>query len=340
MRITFIVSLFAAGVAFTAFGQSTPAAKSAPAAKAAAAKAIPRTRDGHPDLQGNWLSNSATPFERPKELANHPTLTDEEVVEMNKRAKRIFAAGNFSDAAAGDQYFMAAWNNVERFRSGGATDSSERVTDLEIDNRTSVITDPPDGKLPAYTKAGLDRRAAYGRSRSGSGNPAGPEFVAPGDRCITYSVPRVNGVYATGLHGYYQIVQTPDAVVLFSENIHEVRTVYMDGRPHLPASVGSWSGDSIGHWEGDTLVVDTTNFKAQLHPLGISDKFHLIEKFTRISADEVRYEMTFDDPDTWVRPWTAMIRLRHTDDSIYECACHEGNEAIMKTILTWWRESK
>jgi hypothetical protein len=319
----FAIFLFAIATALTAQGQQTPAPK-----------AIPRTPDGHPDLQGNWLNNSATPFERPAELASHPVLTDAEVVELNTRAKKIFAADSGSDAAAADAFFLAAWRNVKQYKSGGATDSAERVTDLVIDNRTAAIIDPPEGKMPAYTEAGQRRRAAYGRSRSGNGNTTSPEQVAPGDRCITYSVPRVNGVYAAGLHGYYQIVQTKDNVVLFSENIHEVRIVRMDGSPHNPEWVRDWSGDSIGHWEGDTLVVDTTNFKAQLHPLAISEKFHLIERFRRVAADEVDYEMTFDDPDTWVKPWTAMLRLRHTDEQLYECACHEGNAEIMKTILT------
>ena len=329
LRVAFTVALSAAAVSFTAYGQS------ALARKAATTKAIPRTRDGRPDLQGNWLNNSATPFERPKELEGHAVLSDEEVVELNRRAQRIFGPDSGSDAASGDGFFMAAWRNVKVYKSGGATDSAERVTDLVIDNRTSVITDPEDGKLPAYTEGGQRRRAAYGRSRSGGGShPRGPEEVAPGDRCITYSVPRVIGVYSSGLHGYYQIVQTRDRVVLFSENIHEYRIIDLNGRQHPAATVASWSGDSIGHWEGDTLVVDTTNFKAQIHPLGVSDKFHLIERFTLVAPDEIRYEMTFDDPETWVKPWTAMIRLKHTDDRLYESACHEGNEAIMKTILS------
>jgi hypothetical protein len=328
LRFTFSTSLLVVAISFTAYGQS------APARKPATARVIPRTHDGHPDLQGNWLNNSATPFERPKELEGRQFLTDEEVVELNRRAQKIFAPDSGSDAAAPDGYFMAAFRNVKVYKSGGATDSAERVTDLVIDNRTSLIIAPPDGKMPAYTEAGQRRRAAYGRSRSGNGNPAGPDEVAPGDRCITYSVPRVNGVYSAGLHGYYQIVQTRDQVVLFSENIHEFRIISLDNRSHLPASVRGWSGDSIGHWEGDTLVVDTTNFKAQLHPLAISEKFQLTERFTRIAPDEIRYEMTFDDPDTWVRPWTAMIRLKHTDDRLFESACHEGNEAIMKTILS------
>ena len=146
-------------------------------------------------------------------------------------------------------------------------------------------------------------------------------------------MPRVNGVYSAGLHGYYQIVQTPDQVVLFSENVHEARIISLDGSPHLPANVRDWSGDSRGRWDGNTLVVDTTNFRAQLHPLGVSEKFHLTERFTRIALDEIRYEMTFDDPDTWTKPWTAMIRLKHTDDRLFETACHEGNVRIMQTIL-------
>ena len=329
MRFSFTASIMAAvAISLTAYGQA-PSVR-----KAVAAKAIPRTPDGHPDLAGNWLNNAATPFERPKELEGHPILTDEEVAELNRRAQKIFAPDSDSDAAGADAYFMAAFRNLKVYKSGGATDSAERVTDLVIDNRTSTIIDPPEGKMPAYTEAGQRRRAAYGRSRSGSGNPAGPEQVAPGDRCITYSVPRVNGVYSAGLHGYYQIVQTRNQVVLFSENIHEYRIISLDGRPHAPASIRTWSGDSIGHWEGDTLVVDTTNFKAQLHPLGISENFHLIERFTRVATNEIHYEMTFDDPDTWVRPWTDMLRLKHTDDRLFESACHEGNEAIMKTILS------
>src|SRR5271169_3553354 len=212
LRLTLTTSF----LAFTAYGQP------APVPKPDAARGIPRTSDGHPDLEGIWLNNSATPLERPKELEGRQSLTDEEVVELNQRAKKIFASGD-SDAAAADAFFLAALRNVQQYKNQGATDSSERVDELIIDNRTSLIIDPPDGKMPAYTEAGQRRRAAYGRSRSGTGNPSGPKEVAPCDRCITFSVPRVNGVYSAGLHGFYQIVQTPDHVVLFSENIHEVR---------------------------------------------------------------------------------------------------------------------
>ncbi|MGD0435032.1 MAG: hypothetical protein ABSB86_01100 [Bryobacteraceae bacterium] len=327
-RPAFTSSLLGAALAFAVYGQTASVRKSD------AARAIPRTPDGHPDLQGNWLNRSATPFERPKELAGRVSLTDEEVAELNRRAKKIFSGGGGSDAAGPEEYFMAAFRNVEQFKSGGATDSSERVAELVIDNRTSLIIDPPDGRMPAYTEAGRQRRAAWGVARSGRGNPSGPKEVAPGDRCITFGVPRVNGVYSAGLHGYYQIVQTRDHVVLFSENIHEPRIIPTDGRPHLPDQVRSWSGDSRGRWENDTLVVDTTNFNAELNSFGVSESFHLIERFTRVSPDEIRYEMTFDDPNTWTKPWTAMIRLNRTEERLYEFACHEGNELIMQTILT------
>jgi hypothetical protein len=320
-------SFLAVAMASTLHGQ--PAA----ASKHAAARAIPRTPDGHPDLQGIWLNNFATPFERPKELEGHPTLTDDEVVELNRRAKKIFNSGD-SDAAAPDAYFLSAYRNIDKYKSGGATDSAERVTEMTIDNRTSLIIDPPDGKMPALTEAGQKRRAAYGRSRSGTGNPSGPKEVAPGDRCITFGVPRVNGVYSAGLHGYYQIVQTRDHVLFFSENIHETRIIPLDSSPHLPANVRSWSGDSRGHWEKDTLVVDTTNFNGELNSLAASENFHLIERFTRVAPDEIRYEMTFDDPSTWTKQWTAMIRLKQTEDRLFEFACQEGNEIIMQTILS------
>ena len=332
-RLTLTISLLAVALALTARAQ--PAA----ASKTEAAKAIPRTKDGHPDMQGNWVNKFATPFERPKELEGRPTLSEEEVAELNRRAKKIFENGT-SDAAAADAFFLAALRNQKEYKSGGATDSAERVLELIIDNRTSLITDPPDGRLPAYTEAGQRRRAAYGRARAGTSHPSGPAEVAPGDRCITFGVPRVNGVYAAGMYGYYQIVQARDQVLFFTESIHDTRIFPTDGRAHLPTDVRSWSGDSRAHWEGDTLVVDTTNFKEELDTFGVSKNFHLIERLTLVSPDELRYETTFDDPDTWVKPWTAMIRLLRTDEQLHEFACHEGNEVIMQTILSGDRQNE
>jgi hypothetical protein len=326
MRVS-VVPLLGIALAFTL------CAPSGSAQKFASPKSIPRTRDGHPDLQGVWMNMIATPFERPKELADHPVLSDAEVVEMNRRARKIFSNPE-SDAASSDEYFMSAWRNVDKYKSQGATDSAERVAELVIDNRTSLITDPPDGHVPPLTEHGKERRAAYGTARGGRNKPVDATQVAPGDRCITFTVPRLNGVYAAGLYGYYQIIETKDNILLFTESIHDARIISMDGSPLPPANVRAWSGYSRGHWEKDTLVVETANFLDQLNQFGYSENFHLTEKFTRVAPDEIDYEMTFNDPDTWTRPWTAMIRLRSSDEQLHEFACHEGNEAIMKTILS------
>jgi hypothetical protein len=285
------------------------------------------------------MNGFATPLERPKELEGRARLTDAEVAELNRRAKRIFGSGA-SDAAAPDGFFLAALRNVEVYKSAGATDSAERVLQFTIDNRTSLITDPPDGKMPPYTEDGKRRLAAYRLARSGRGNPSSPKDVALGDRCITFGIPRVSGEYSAGLYGFSQIVQTPGQVLFYSEAIHQWRIIPTNGRLHVPADVRSWDGDSRGHWENGTLVVDTTNFRDQLNSYAFSENLHLIERFTRVSPDELDYAATFDDPGTWTRPWTAMVRLKRSDKHLYEFACHEGNEEIMKTILSGTRTNQ
>jgi hypothetical protein len=133
---------------------------------------------------------------------------------------------------------------------------------------------------------------------------------------------------------YYQIVQSPDYVVIVLEAIHDARIIPLEGRPHLPQNVRTWNGDSIGHWDGKTLVVDTTNFSTKSNFMGSAENLHLLERFTRVAPDELRYEMTVDDPTTWTKPWTAVLRLKQTQDKIYEFACHEGNFEIMETMLS------
>jgi hypothetical protein len=324
-RLTLTTLLLTAGFAFTLHGQ--------PVGKAAAPKISSRSGNGHGDVEGVWMNGFATPLERPKELEGRARLTDAEVAELNRRAKKIFENGS-SDAAAPDGFFLAALRNLDVYKSGGATDSAERVLEFTIDNRTSLITDPPDGKIPPLTEEGKGRIAAYRLARSGRGNPSSTKEVALGDRCITFGVPRVSGEYSAGLYGFSQIVQAPGQVLFFSEAIHQWRVIPTDGRPHLPANVRAWDGDARGRWENGTLVVDTTNFRDQLNSYGFSEKLHLIERFTRVSPDELDYAATFDDPSTWARPWTAMVRLKRSDRHLYEFACHEGNEEIMKTILS------
>ena len=209
----------------------------------------PLTPDGQPDLQGVWLSNSATPLERPKELAGRQFLTDAEVAELKKRADRLFSGAD-SDYAAGDSPFLAALANSKVYKNPiGATGGAGEMIDREFDRRTSLIVDPPDGRIPPLTPEGQRRQAAaIARSllQLHAPPPAGPEDLSNYLRCITYGVPRLGGNFGAGHYSYYQIAQTPGYVMLFMEAIHDARIIPLDGRPHLPPSVRTWNGDSRG----------------------------------------------------------------------------------------------
>ena len=316
-----------AATALPAVAQA-PAAR--PRAKTAKTWTPPRTPDGQPDLQGVWLSNSATPLERPKGLEGRPFLTDAEVAELKKRADRLFKSEN-SDYAAGDNAFLAAWANPEQYKNpDGAACNSGAMVEREFDNRTSLIVDPPDGRIPPLTPAAQQKQAT---AEAAARLPAGPEDLSNPLRCITFGVPRLGGNFGAGPYSYYQILQAPGYVVLLMEVIHEARIIPLEGRPHLPQNVRQWSGDSRGRWEGQTLVVDTTNFSPHSNFMGAAENLHLVERFTRVAPDRINYEITLDDPTTWTKPWTAMIRLKQTKDLIYEFACHEGNATNMNGML-------
>jgi hypothetical protein len=287
------------------------------------------TFDGQPDLQGNWVNRSATPLERPKQLEGRESLTDAEVAELKKRFDRIFKGGQ-SDFPNGDDVFLAPLANLDQYKRASATGNSDALTDREFDNRTSLIVDPPDGRLPPYTPAGQQRLKAALAAAATQNLPAGPEDLTNVQRCITWGVPMPRpGPYTS----YYQIFQSPGYVVIVLEAVHDARIIPLDGRPHLPPNVRTWNGDSIGRWEGKTLVVDTTNFSPKADFMGSVDNRHLVERFTRVAPDEIRYEITVDDPTTWTKPWTAVLRLKQTGDKIYEFACHEGNYEIVETML-------
>ena len=248
---------------------------------------VPRTADGHPDLQGVWANNSATPLERPEELAGKPTLSDEELAELKQTAERLFGDGG--DAAFADGVFEAALAGVENYVSGDGGSgnySTVWMVDRDFENRTSLITDPNDGRLPALTQD-AEARAADRRGRRGVRD--GAEDLSLQVRCITYSVPRVGGLGA-GYNSYYQIFQAADHVVLHSEMIHDSRVIPLDGRPHIADNIRQWHGDSRGHWEGDTLVIETRNFSPRSLYRGSSDNLHLVERFTRVGPDVLHYE--------------------------------------------------
>ena len=280
----------------------------------------PRLPDGHPDLAGVWANNNITPLERPKELAGRQFLTDQEVATLKKKVTQLFGDDG-GDAAFGDQVFAAALGQTEKFTStdGGTGNYNQFwLVERDFDNRTALITDPPDGRVPEMTPQGRQREAAAAALRTRL--PSGPEDRALGERCITW-YPRISA----GYNSYFQIIQSGGYVVFQMEMGHESRVIPMDGRPHASKDIRMINGDPRGHWEGDTLVVDTTNFSSTTYFRGASVNLHLIERFTRVGLNTLNYEVTVDDPTTWTKPWTLMIPMKATKDQIYEYACHEGN---------------
>ena len=188
---------------------------------------------------------------------------------------------------------------------------------------TSLIVDPADGRIPPETPEAQARRAALAEQRRL--HPAdGPESRGLSERCLTFGVPRFQAAYSS----VYQIVQSPSHVVFRMETIHEARIIPIDGRPHVSDAIRQWMGDSRGHWEGDTLVVDTKGFSPKAAFMGVSRDLHLVERFTRISANTLQYDATMSDPRTWTRPWTARILFKRTDEPLLEYACHEGNVGL------------
>ena len=313
-----------------AAGQDRAGGTEASSEVAAGQWTVPRTPDGQPDLQGVWLNTSAAPFERPEALEGRQFLTDEEVAELSRRANRIFKE-NDADLAIGDGLYLAALADVDAFRRRGANRSSNFMVDREFDSRTSVIVDPPDGRLPAMLPAAVEKLAAL---TARDLDPEGPDDLNPRARCVTPGMPRIGpGPRGDPLYGYYQIFQSPGHFVLMMETNHDARIVRLDGAPPLDPRITHWHGDSRGRWDGDTLVIETANFSPRSNFLGAAENLRLVERFTGVAPDEIRYEVTVDDPTTWVRPWTASVSLRRQDANIYEFACHEGNRDIMLSIL-------
>jgi hypothetical protein len=308
-------------------GQGQVAPNSAPVKAVKQTWTPSRTADGHPDLQGSWANNTATPLERPKELAGREFLTSEETAALKKKAGELF--NGQGDAAFGDTVFLSVLANVHGTKSGfksvdGETGdySSVWTVQRDWDNRTSLITDPPDGRLPAMTSEGQSRRDANAAALTRP--PAGAQDRPLQERCVTYGSPSLVAGYQSG----YQIVQNSTSVVVVTEMIHDARVIPLDGRPHLPSVVRQWLGDARGHWEGDTLVVETTNYKTRSFRGVSSEKLHVIERFSRTGPENLKYEITIDDPGTWTKPWSLMIPLRRSSDPLYEYACHEGNYGL------------
>ena len=322
MRIS-LASLGAAaiGLGFLSLTSGTVLGQTKASTPTAKAYSAPRTPWGHPDLQGQWNNGTSTPLERPSALAGKAELSEEEAEELSGKQQATRENRDSREGAGTDVDVARAYNALWYPVPGKAM------------GRTSLISDPPDGKVPAMTPEGTKRAAAFAEGRQGP--PAGPEDRSLWERCLTRGVPRLPG----GYNNHFQIVQSADSVVILIEMIHEARVIPLDRRPHLEAGIRQWLGDSRAHWEGETLVVDTTNFSDKTNFRGSGSGLHLIERITRTSADVINYEFTVDDPGTWSRPWTASFPLTSlrsavggvdlvTVPSLFEYACHEGNYGL------------
>jgi hypothetical protein len=289
-----------------------PLAGQAPSSAAkqttAGAKAL-RTADGHPDLQGIWSFATITPLERPDNLAGKQVLTDEDVAKAEEAAAeaRIDKAPKKGEVGAYNQFWM------------------DRGTKVLKNRQTSLIVDPPDGKLPGYTPEGEKRQAALTEARKRN---AGPEDRYLAERCIV-GFNAGPPMLASAYNNLVQLFQTPGHVAILTEMVHTARVIPMDGRPHGKTS--QWSGDSRGRWEGDTLVIETKNFRDDgigvlSQKLQVTDtNLRVVERFRRVDADTLQYEFTVTDPTIWTKPWSGSMIMERTPDQIYEYACHEGN---------------
>lgn len=281
----------------------------------------PRTLDGHPDLQGVWANNSATPLQRPESLAGREFLTDEELVNLQATAAELFAL-DADDAAFGDSVFEAALAEVNDFSSRDTQTGNYNqfwMVERNWDNRTSLIVEPADGRLPVRTpesQARLDERSAA-RQR----HARWTDDRSLGERCITFGAPRLGA----GYNSYYQIFQTATHVVLLMEMAHDARIIPVGDAASIDDDIRLWHGNSRGRWEGETLVVETANYSPKSYFMGAQENLRVVERFTRVGPDTLQYEVTVEDSDTWAAPWTAVVKMSKSADALYEYACHEGN---------------
>jgi hypothetical protein len=294
------------------------------AAHVAASQAPARTPWGDPDLQGVWTSATRTPLERPVALGNREFLTDEEVAKANLDLAR---------QARDDE--TAPSPRLAGQTGGGPEHWYERGRFAP--RRTSIIVDPPNGRLPPLTPEAAARHAGE-QQRFLAAASAG--HLGVWVRCIGRGIP--GSMLPTGYNNNYRILQAPGVVVIVYEMIHDVRVIPLDGRPHLSPAVRQWLGTARGRWEGDSLVVETTNFRDEHVPISPRDglgsttsALRVVERFTRTAADAIEYRATVEDPNTYTRPWTAILPLTRggASDRLFEYACHEGNYAVTN-ILT------
>jgi len=359
--LAFIGALSVATVAQSwssgSIGAQAPAKATPPAAAAqgpAKKWTPPRTPDGHVDLQGMYDVATMTPLERPQGITSLSISEKEasslEAYEAQRNAKD--AAPSSGDRSApdvgGDRGPTKSYLEG-LFRAGGGAVGGynlfwlapgSQVMKIDGQYRSSIIVDPPDGRVPQMKAEARRRNAAFlsvytapdAAEGSASGPPGqydGPELRPLAERCLlgfgnTSGPPTLPNYFYNNMK---QIVQTPGTIMILVEMVHDARIIRMN-QPHLPSTVRKWMGDSVGHWEGDTLVVDTTNFTAKTQFHGSTENLHVVERFTRVDQDTLLYRFTVDDPTTWERSWSGEYPWRPSKEMLYEYACHEGNHAL------------
>jgi hypothetical protein len=298
--------------------QSVVSAQSAPN--------VPRTPWGDPDLQGDWTSQSelGVPFERSTEFGTRQELSDEEFA---KAADRLRAQRDLDNA----EFDLETADRSNAGAVGSATSPPPHW--LERGNpsrRTSMVIDPPDGRVPPITADAKARLQRQVRGSFGNGPFNGPRDFTLYDRCITRGVPA--SMFPAVYNANTRIVQGPGYVAITYEMIHETRIIPVDARDHISSTIRQYHGDSRGRWEGDTLVVDVRNFSDAVNYRGAGQNLHLVERFTRVGPNDLRYEVTVEDASTFAKPWTAALNLKPQSEEMFEYACHEGNHAMFNML--------
>jgi len=322
--------LIAASLSAPSFlAAQSPGAATKTAAKPntkAAASTMPRTPDGKPDLHGYWISTSFTPLERPTKYNGREFLTAQEAKEVQKTGLQRRTQAD--PGGAGEPHYDSTAFGLTPFQQG-----------FVPNNRTSLVVDPPDGRIPPLTPEAKARQRATGvNDNIEAGGPGGEVVHADTARdlgvltnCLSMSggPPIIPGGYNNGVY----ILQNPEYVVLQAEYGTEVRIIPMDARPHAAANIHQWHGDGRGHWERDTLVVETTNFRPEATFRNANPKIlKITERFKRVAADQIEYSFTIDDPFTWTKPWTAIVPLQATKGPFFEYACSESNMDVVNIM--------
>jgi hypothetical protein len=301
-----------------------------------AALCVTASAADRPDLQGTWSNATITPFERPEKYGERLVLSPQEADELEHAEAKFNASADAPTdpktkvedlPASCGRGFSGANCGYNNFW----VDPGTKLISIKGERRASMLVDPPNGRMPPLTEAGKQRMAARLASRrggDGGGAADGPEMRSLGERCIlsfgsSAGPPMIPLLY----NNNYQIVQTPDAVLILVEMVHDARVVRLNSK-HRPASVRTWLGDSIGWYEGDTLVVETTNFRADQSFRASGQNLKVTERFTRIDPQQILYRFTVEDADTFTRPFSGEIAMNATSEKIYEYACHEGNYAL------------